>query len=200
VTDYLILFLIVLGIHLTPAFTPPTWPVIALYSLTFTMPVPLVVVSAALAAAVGRYSLAHASWLLRHRLGERIRAKLDRVYGLLQRRKRSRVLVLGIFVLSPLSSALLFEAAGMAGLRLIGPTIAYFAGRVAFYSFYAFTARTIAEQSLGEVLRDYMISPLGIVVQVGVLLLVAALIFVDWTKWVARRPPAQEAAANESAD
>ena len=62
-TDYFILFLVVLGIHLTPAFTPPTWPVIALYSLSLRMPMPLIVLNAALAATLGRYALAHATRL-----------------------------------------------------------------------------------------------------------------------------------------
>ena len=49
-----LLFLIVFAIHLAPAFTPPTWPVIALYAVNTSLPMPLLVVIAALAAALGR--------------------------------------------------------------------------------------------------------------------------------------------------
>jgi hypothetical protein len=196
VTDYLILFLIVLGIHLTPAFTPPTWPLIALYSLSVMMPVPILVASAALAAALGRYALARATRLLRHRLGEKARRNLQAAYEIVARRRRSQMLLLGLFVLSPISSAVLFEAAGLAGIRLALPTIAYFANRLAIYAFYAVTARTVAEGSLGAALYDKATSPLGLAVQLVVLLMFASLVFVDWTRWLARRSSTQKNAAD----
>ena len=192
VTDYLILFLIVLGIHLTPAFTPPTWPVIALYSVTLRMPMFLIVVAAAVAATLGRYALAHATRLLRYRLSERMTARLDAAYAALDRRKHGRLFVLGVFVLSPISNALLFEAAGLAGVRLGGPTLAFFVGRLAYYSFYALTARTVAAKSLGLALYDRLASPLGVAAQIGLVVALAVLIFFEWRKWLARRAPAQE--------
>ena len=188
VTDYLILFLIVLGIHLTPAFTPPTWPVIALYSMTLRLPMPLIVVSAAVAATLGRFALAHVTRLLRYRLSERMTARLDAAYAALDRRKHGRLFVLGVFVLSPISNALLFEAAGLAGVRLGGPTLAFLVGRLAYYSFYAFTARAVAAKSIGSAFYEQLTSPLGVVVQIGILVALAVLIFFEWRKWLARRP------------
>lgn len=38
VTDYLILFAIVLGVNMMPAFGPPTWSVIVLYGLNTNFP------------------------------------------------------------------------------------------------------------------------------------------------------------------
>jgi hypothetical protein len=187
ITDYLILFLIVLGIHLTPAFTPPTWPIIALYSLTLRMPMPLIVVSAAAAAALGRLALAHATRLLRYRLSERVTAKLDAAYAALDRRKHGKLFVLGVFVLSPISNAFLFEAAGLSGIRLGGPTLAFFVGRLAYYSFYALTARTVAAQSIGSALYAKLTSPLGMAAQIGLVVALAILIFFEWRKWLARR-------------
>ena len=192
VTDYLILFLIVLGIHLTPAFTPPTWPVIALYSMTLRLPMPLIVVSAAVAATLGRFALAHVTRLLRYRLSERMTARLDSAYAALDRRKHGRLFVLGVFVLSPISNALLFEAAGLTGVRLGGPTLAFFAGRLAYYSFYALTVRTFVAKSIGSAFYEQLTSPLGVVVQIGILVAVAVLIFFEWRKWLARRSPAQD--------
>ncbi|MBK5264455.1 MAG: hypothetical protein JJE34_04360 [Alphaproteobacteria bacterium] len=56
--DYLILFAIVLGVNLMPAFGPPTWSVIVVYGINTKMPVPALVLVAASAAATGRFLLA----------------------------------------------------------------------------------------------------------------------------------------------
>src|SRR6478736_2538084 len=72
-----LLFLIVFAIHLAPAFTPPTWPVIALYALNTNLPMPLLVITAAIAAAIGRYVLGRATRLFEHRFPARLRKNLD---------------------------------------------------------------------------------------------------------------------------
>src|SRR5205823_5060030 len=76
VTDYLIFFLIVLGVNLMPAFGPPTWSIIILYGLNTKLPVPALVLSGALAAASGRFLLAHAFRLLADRLPEKTKRNL----------------------------------------------------------------------------------------------------------------------------
>ena len=56
--EYLVLFAIVLGINLLPAFAPPTWSIIVLNGLNSDLPLPAIVITGALAAATGRYFLA----------------------------------------------------------------------------------------------------------------------------------------------
>src|SRR5690606_3862334 len=65
VTEYLLLFAIVLGVNLLPAFGPPTWSIIVLFGLNSDLPAPAIVIVGALAAALGRFSLAHGFRLLR---------------------------------------------------------------------------------------------------------------------------------------
>ena len=125
--DYLLLFLLVLGINLLPAFGPPTWSILVVFRLNSDMPTWLLVLIGASAAAIGRYLLGKAFWLLRNRLPERIRRNLEAARKVLQRRKRNTILALGLFAMSPLPSAQLFEAAGLAGVRLVGFTAAFFA-------------------------------------------------------------------------
>ena len=48
-TDYLILFAIVFGVNLLPAFGPPTWSIIALYTLNTDLRVPLLIFVGAVA-------------------------------------------------------------------------------------------------------------------------------------------------------
>ena len=181
-TPYLLLFAIVLGVNLLPAFGPPSWSIVALYGLNSNLSLPVIVVVAALAAALGRYALAHGFRLLRHHIPARMKANLEAAGNALQRRKRHAVLALGLFALSPLPSAQLFEAAGLTGVRLWPFTAAFFAGRLVSYSIYGATAKRIGTSSLGDTFRHELTSPLGIGLQLLMIGLLVALAQVDWVK------------------
>ena len=182
VTDYLIFFLIVLGVNLMPACGPPTWSIIILYGLNSKLPVPALVLIGALAAASGRFLLAHAFRLLADRLPEKTRRNLAAASEALGRRKRNAILGLGLFALSPLPSAQLFEAAGLTKVRLLPFTAAFFAGRVVSYSIYAFSAHHIRESSLGDAFRRSLTNPVGIALQLAMLGLIVLLSQIDWEK------------------
>ena len=187
VTDYLIFFLIVLGVNLLPAFGPPTWSIIVLYGLNSKLPVPALVLIGALAAAAGRFLLAHGFRLLAGRLPEKTKRNLTAASEALGRRKRNAILGLGLFALSPLPSAQLFEAAGLARVRLLPFTAAFFVGRVVSYSIYAFSAQHIRESSLGDAFRRSLTNPLGIALQLAMLGLLVALSQIDWEKRLRRK-------------
>ena len=70
-TDYFILFLIVLGVNLLPAFGPPTWAILVLYGLNTRIPIIPLVITGAAAAALGRYLLARVFWIIRGHLSAR---------------------------------------------------------------------------------------------------------------------------------
>ena len=74
--EYLLLFAIVFGVNLLPAFGPPTWSIIVLYGLNTQLPVPAIVLTGAVAAALGRFSLAHGTRWLRHWVSDETRANL----------------------------------------------------------------------------------------------------------------------------
>lgn len=186
-TDYLIFFAIVLGVNLMPAFGPPTWSIIVLYGLNSNLPVPALVLTGALAAASGRFLLAYGARLLANRLSAKTKRNLAAAREAIGRRKRNAIIGLGLFALSPLPSAQLFEAAGLAGVRLLPFTAAFFVGRVASYSLYAFTAQHIRESSIGDAFRDSLTSPLGIALQLAMLALVVALSQIDWEKHLRRQ-------------
>lgn len=185
-----LLFLIVFAIHLAPAFTPPTWPVIALYALNTNLPMPLLVVVAAIAAAFGRYVLARASRLFEHRFPVRLRANLDAAGELVERRPANRWIGIALFVFTPVPSAQLFEAAGLIGVPLWPCTLAFLVGRLGYYTLYAFTARQLSASSLLDDFRGQLTSPLGIAVQLLVIAGLILLMRVDWTQWLKsqRRP------------
>jgi uncharacterized membrane protein YdjX (TVP38/TMEM64 family) len=179
---YLILFAVVLGVNLMPAFGPPTWSVIALYGLNSNLGLVPLVLTGALAAAVGRFVLAHGFRLLAGRISGRTRRNLDAARKALGRNRRNAILALGLFALSPVPSAQLFEAAGLARVPLSGFTAAFFLGRTISYSIYAVTARQVAESSLGDSFRHALTSPLGLAIQLVMIALLVAFTQIDWAK------------------
>lgn len=186
-SSYTLLFLIVLGVNLMPAFGPPTWTILVLFSLNTSLPTLTVVLIGASAAAFGRYLLATAFRLLNRQLSTRSRDNLEAARKLIERSKAKTVVALAIFVISPLPSAQLFEAAGLMRVRLFPFTAAFFAGRAIAYFFYAASAAKLRETSIADALREGIRDPIGIAVQVIVIAMLVALTRVDWTRWLAPR-------------
>jgi hypothetical protein len=87
VTPYLLLFAIVLAVNLMPAFGPPTWSIIVLYGINSELPLPAIVVTGALAAALGRYGLALAFRLLRSHMSPRTRDNLEAARAALEKNR-----------------------------------------------------------------------------------------------------------------
>jgi uncharacterized membrane protein YdjX (TVP38/TMEM64 family) len=186
--DYLILFLLVLGVNLLPAFGPPTWTILVLYSFNADLPLAPVVITGAIAAALGRYLLARASRLVSNRLSAKSRANLEAARDALEGSKRSTILALGLFAVSPLPSAQLFEAAGISGVRLLPFTAAFFAGRLVSYAIYASTAAKVRDSSLGDAFRAQFASPLGLALQLVLIALLVAMTRINWRKWLGPHP------------
>jgi uncharacterized membrane protein YdjX (TVP38/TMEM64 family) len=165
-----------------PAFGPPTWTILVLYRFQSNLnPVVLVVVGAG-AAAIGRLALGYATRALRSHLSEKRRRSLDVMRQRLEKHRRSGLLALFLFALSPLPSAQLFEAAGITGVKLPPLTAAFFTGRLVSYSIYVAGASSLAGTNVGTLIRDSMTSPVGVGLQVLFLALVVVVGRVDWAK------------------
>lgn len=177
---YLDVFLVVLLVNLMPAFGPPTWAILVFYLLTHNLnPFPLVAIGAA-AAALGRLGLAVIFARIGAHLPERTRSNLAGARLAIAGHSRSRRLALGLFALSPLPSAQLFEAAGLARLPLIPFTAAFFAGRLVSYSLYVSTAHALEHRGLSEAFLDGLRSPWGIAVQLTMLIALGLFTQLDW--------------------
>jgi len=188
VTAYLTLFALVFAINLLPAFGPPTWSVIVLYGLNSDLPLAGLVVVAALASSSGRWALAHGFRLFAARLSDKTRANLAAARAAFERRKHHGLLAMAFFAVSPLPSAQQFGAVGLAGVRILPFTLAFFVGRLVSYTFYAGGAQLVAERtSLGELFRQGLTSPLAIGVQLVMLAGLVALAKVDWVRVLARK-------------
>jgi uncharacterized membrane protein YdjX (TVP38/TMEM64 family) len=176
----------VLGVNLLPAFGPPTWSVMVLYGLNSDLPLAPLVLTAALAAALGRFLLATACRHLGHWIKGKTRRNLEAARHALERNRRNALLALGLFALSPLPSAQLFEAAGLARVPLLGFTAAFFLGRTISYTIYAATAKGISDSNLGDSFRHALTSPLGLGLQILMIALLVAFTQVDWARRLGR--------------
>jgi uncharacterized membrane protein YdjX (TVP38/TMEM64 family) len=187
-TPFLILFGIVFAINLLPAFGPPTWSIIVLYGLNSDLPLAGLVVTAAVASSSGRYLLAHGFRMFASRLSEKTRANLATAREAFERKRYHNLMALLFFVFSPLPSAQQFGAVGLAGVKILPFTLAFFVGRLFSYTFYAGGAELVDQQtSLGDVFRESLTSPLGIALQVVMLVALVLLAKMDWARVLRRK-------------
>jgi hypothetical protein len=185
---YLLVALTIFGVNLLPAFGPPTWSVLVLFTLHHDYVIPVLVIVGALCAASGRLVLARTTRRLEHRLPSRQRDNLRAAGEILVKRKARSALGLALFALSPMPSAQLFEAAGLIrAARLLPLTAAFFAGRTVSYSLYVTGSYAIQSTDAGHVLSEGLTSVWGVLLQVAMLGALVALAQVDWGRFAGRR-------------
>jgi len=186
--DILALAGIVLFFNLMPAFAPPTWTALVLFSLNTDLHPILIVAVGALFAGLGRYLLARATGLFRNRISVKSLENLKSAEQVLSHNTSRKYLTLGMFVISPLPSAQLFEAAGLMGVRLIPLTIAFFSGRIITYNFYVFGATELKAHGVGELITKEFTSVWAILFQLVMITSVVLLTRINWAKFLPTKP------------
>ena len=187
VEAYVVVAAAVFAINLLPAFGPPTWAVLVLFTVNGDYATWLLVLVGATAAASGRLVLAHATRRLGRYLPERRRANLKAAGDLLAQRRGRSIAFLALFAISPVPSAQLFEAAGLMSLRLLPLTGAFFVGRTVSYAIYATGAEAASDTDTGQVLLSSLTSWWGVALQVAMLAGIVLLARVDWVRLLTRR-------------
>lgn len=186
--ELLLVFAVVFAVNLMPAFGPPTAALIIFFGFNTDLPLPALVVVAAIAAASGRFILANGFRHWSGRLSDRLRKNLAAAKAVFERKRRNAILALSLFALSPLPSAQLFGAAGLMGVRLLPFTLAFFAGRLVSYSFYGTSARLAERYSLRDTFMEALTSPWGVALQVALLMMLAILPQIDWGRLFGIKP------------
>ena len=173
------LMLVVLAFNLAPAFAPPTWTVLVFFSLNSELPPWLIVIVGAICAGIGRYNLARLTGLLRFKIKGKALQNLHSARLVLEEKSTRKVVLLALFVISPLPSAQLFEAAGLVGARLIPLTLAFFSGRLITYSFYVAGATQLKAQGIGQLITEQFTSIWAIIFQIAMIAAVLLLTRID---------------------
>ena len=171
-----------------PAFAPPTWAVLVLFSLNTDLHSIVIVAVGAVFAGTGRYLLARATGLFRNRISKKSLANLEAAQTLLTENTSRKLFTIGMFVLSPLPSAQLFEAAGLMGVRLLPLTIAFFSGRIVTYNFYVFGASELKAHGIGELVAKEFTSIWAILFQLVMIASVVLLARIDWKRFLPKGP------------
>lgn len=172
----------VFGVNLVPAFGPPTWAVLVLFTLHGDFNTPLLVAVGAVAAATGRLVLAVATRRMRRFVPEKQRTNLQAAGELLTERRGRTAAFLALFAISPVPSAQLFEAAGLMSVRLVPLTAAFFAGRLVSYSLYVGGAKVLRDSGTADVLTSGLTSPWALALEVAMIGGLVLLARVDWVK------------------
>lgn len=187
---YLFALLAIIVMNALPAFAPPTWMALVFFLINYDAnPVALVIIGV-IAATTGRAILA---WYFRkfaHLIPTRFSRNMEYAGEYFTSHSTKRYALLTIFFLSPVSSAQLFEAAGMMKSVSLKPLLAAFAvGRSFTYSTYVTGAAAIAATNFGELVIHELKSPWAIAVQVAMIAGLVALSSIDWKSRVTRFKP-----------
>jgi len=186
--DIIALAGVVLFFNLMPAFAPPTWAVLVLFSLNTELHPIVIVAVGAIFAGTGRYLLARATGLFRNRISKKSLSNLEAAQTLLTENTSRKLLTIGMFVISPLPSAQLFEAAGLMGVRLLPLTIAFFSGRIVTYNFYVFGASELKAHGIGDLITKEFTSVWAILFQVVMIASVVLITRIDWKRFLPTKP------------
>ena len=184
---YLILFGMVLAVGIIPAFGPPSWVFALFFYHKYHLAFWAVVLATAFATALGRVLLAILTARFKDRIPARYKRNLEYTKTLLQKRQSATKLVVGVFLLSPLPSAQLFEAAGLLNVRIFPLGLAFFAGRLVSLSLYLAFSHLVAV-NFTNLWESGFSSWWAIVYEVlALLLLVAMLRMREIMKFISRR-------------
>jgi hypothetical protein len=187
--NYLFLIGLILFINSIPAFAPPTWAILIFFMINFDLNPPLLVLLGVLSATTGRAFLA---WYFRkfaHLIPSKFARNMDYAGRYLESGSLRKYSLLGIFLISPISSAQLFEAAGLMKSIRLKPLLAAFAvGRSISYSTYLTGANFISESTIGGVVIRELKSPWAIGTQIAMILGLVAIGQIDWAKKFQNHP------------
>lgn len=176
---YLVLFAIVLAVGLIPAFGPPSWIFAVFFYHKYHLAFLTVVFITALATTLGRVLLAYVTRIARNYLPNLFISNLTYAQHQLESRRNSVLVLVGLFVLSPLPSAQMFEAAGLLETNLLVLGTAFFFGRLVSLSIYLSISR-VAEPSIHKAWEAGFTSLWAFITEVLCILAIIGLLNFRW--------------------
>jgi hypothetical protein len=179
-----LVFLVVLGLNLLPAFAPPTWVALSFFSYKFPdNDIAMLALVGATAATLGRVILAKsARTLVRGKLlRPETRQNIDAIKEKLQGKQTLTAGACLFYAFSPLPSNYLFIAYGLTTLELRILALPFFLGRLIGYNFWAHLGSAAAHKLAIEAPHSYM-SAYFVAVQVACLAAVYVFTRIDWQR------------------
>jgi len=187
-TQYAVILGVVFLCNVVPAFAPPTWIVLVFFSLHYQVPGWALVALGVISATTGRFILASYFRRFSDKLPRSYVTNMENASTHLTKSKGHATALMVLFLFSPLSSAQLFEAAGiMRRIPLLPLCGAFAAGRVVTYSSYVYGSKAIQATSLGELIARNITSPQAIALQIA---MIVGLVLLGTIKWQPHEPNA----------
>lgn len=136
-------------------------------------------------AVLGRAILALVFRKYSHLLPKKYSANLQHLGNKISNDPKRRYGVLLLFLVAPISSAQLFETAGIIKKTKLKPLLAAFAaGRLVSYSIYVGSADLAKDSSIGSIVTKSLTSPAGIAIQ---LVTLSVFVLIGNIKWETRK-------------
>ncbi|MBI3429401.1 MAG: hypothetical protein HY050_04980 [Actinobacteria bacterium] len=182
-SNYLTVVAVIVFANMLPAFAPPTWSLLLFFALRYQLNPVALVLSGVVSATIGRAVLAYSFRALRKWLPKGYVANMETMGAQIEKNPSRVFGLLALFFISPLSSAQLFEGAGIIKQIALKPLLlAFAAGRLITYSLYVSGAGVLKETSLGKIIADEITSPWAIAIQVLFIIGLIALGNVNWNR------------------
>ena len=183
--SYLGIFLVLIGVNVSPILMPPSWIVLtSFYLLDPTLNVVLLAAVGATGATIGRYFLKRISGVFRRFVGQEQKSNLDVIGNYLNNKKYGYMIASFLFGATPLPSNMLFITYGLMRAKNIGIYIGFWFGRMISYIVMIYFGNAVLRPFF-EMFEDKLTGILLIDgVGIGVIVLFAS---INWTLLITER-------------
>ena len=183
--SYLGIFLVLIGINVSPILMPPSWIVLtSFYLLDPNLNVVFLAIVGATGATIGRYFLKKISGIFRKFVGEEQKSNLDIIGSYLNQKKYGYIIASFLFAATPLPSNMLFITYGLMRAKSIGIYVGFWFGRVISYIIMIYFGNAVLKPFL-EIFEDRLTGILLIDgVGIAIIILFAS---INWTVLITER-------------
>jgi membrane protein YqaA with SNARE-associated domain len=183
--SYLGIFLVILGVNISPILMPPSWIVLtSFYLLDPTLNVIFLAVVGATGATIGRYFLKKISGVFRKFVGTEQKSNLDIIGNYLNKKKYGYLIASFLFGATPLPSNILFITYGLMRTKNIGIYIGFWFGRTISYIVMIYFSDAVLRPFF-EIFEDRLVGILLIDgVGIGLIIIFAS---INWTVLITER-------------
>jgi len=183
--SYLGIFLVILGVNMSPILMPPSWIVLtSFYLLDPNLNILLLAVVGATGATIGRYFLKRISGIFRKFVGTEQKSNLDVIGKYLNNKKYGYLIASFLFGATPLPSNILFITYGLMRVKNIGIYVGFWFGRTISYIIMIYFGNA-ALRPFFEIFEDRLVGILLIDgVGIGMIFLFAS---INWTVLITER-------------
>jgi hypothetical protein len=183
--SYLGIFLVILGVNVSPILMPPSWIVLtSFYLLDPNLNILLLAVVGATGATIGRYFLKRISGVFRKFVGPEQKSNLDIIGNYLNKKKYGYLIASFLFGATPLPSNILFITYGLMRVKNIGIYVGFWFGRTISYIIMIYFSDAVLRPFF-EIFEDRLFAILLIDgVGIGLIIIFAS---INWTVLITER-------------